>query len=242
MFDNRLEILRKERKMTQQDVANALGLPTTTYRNYEKDEREPSSEILVNISKLYDVSIDWLLGRSEYRNSIEERALSRAKEFGNKDSFAVEVYRRFLECTNQYKAFYAECFGVNCLDTDEFQPQMCNIIYDHIENVISSYNTMFEYISSCTTEERFKDCMIIINKCLDKISSIRNELIEETYRLYTERSSTSSQYARVAAFGGGTKDVPPPKVTKEKLEKLIEETEQEEMLAEIEASKKKKGK
>ena len=100
MFDNRLEILRKERKMTQQDVANALGLPTTTYRNYEKDEREPSSEILVNISKLYDVSIDWLLGRSEYRNSIEERALSRAKEFGNKDSFAVEVYRRFLECTN----------------------------------------------------------------------------------------------------------------------------------------------
>ena len=73
MFKDRLGILRKERNKTQQDVATALGIPTNTYRSYEKDEREPPSDILIALAKMYNVSLDWLLGLSEYRNSIAEK-------------------------------------------------------------------------------------------------------------------------------------------------------------------------
>lgn len=239
MFKDRLEVLRKERNKTQQDVATALGIPTNTYRNYEKDEREPPSDILIALAKMYNVSLDWLLGLSEYRNSIEEIALSNAKEFGNKDSNAIEVYRLFLHCTDQYKVFY-------CSEDEEFQPQMCEAIYEHIKDVIASYNEMFDCISSCTTEEKFKECIIVINKCLDNITAAKNRVVEETYRLYTERninvSAPPEQYARTAAYGGGTKNVPPPKISEEEIERLVEESEQEEMLVEIEAEKRQKGK
>ena len=38
-----------------------LGLKERTYRSYENNEREPDSEILINIAKLFNVSIDYLL-------------------------------------------------------------------------------------------------------------------------------------------------------------------------------------
>ena len=246
MFKDRLEVLRKERNKTQQDVATALGIPTNTYRNYEKDEREPPSDILIALAKMYNVSLDWLLGLSEYRNSIEEIALSNAKEFGSKDSNAIEVYRQFLHCTDQYKVFYAECFGVYCSEDEEFQPQMCEAIYEHIKDVIASYNEMFDCISSCTTEEKFKECIIVINKCLDNITAAKNRVVEETYRLYTERninvSAIPEQYARTAAYGGGTKNVPRPKKSGEELNKMVEEAEQNNILAEIRANKAKNKK
>ena len=39
MFDNRLKKLRMAKNLTQEEVAKALGLPKTTYCNYERDER-----------------------------------------------------------------------------------------------------------------------------------------------------------------------------------------------------------
>lgn len=57
-----------------------------------------------------------------------------------------------------------------------------------------------------------------------------------------ELEHSKTKTARIAAYGGGTFDVPAPNITAEELEKLIKEQEQEDMLAEIEAEKKRKGK
>lgn len=246
MIYPRIKELRESKGLTQQQTADTLNLALSTYRSYETGTREPSVEVLIQLSELYNVSLDWLLGLSEYRNSIEEIALSNAKEFGNKDSNAVEVYRQFLHCTDQYKVFYAECFGVYCSEDEEFQPQMCEAIYEHIKDVIASYNEMFDCISSCTTEEKFKECIIVINKCLDNITAAKNRVVEETYRLYTERninvSAIPEQYARTAAYGGGTKNIPRPKKSGEELNKMVEEAEQNNILAEIRANKAKNKK
>lgn len=68
MFENRLKTLRQERGWGQIDVANALNLPCNTYRNYEVNDREPPLKLLVEIARLYNVSVDWLLGNSDVRN------------------------------------------------------------------------------------------------------------------------------------------------------------------------------
>lgn len=55
--------------MSMKQAAAALGLPYTTYVNYEKGEREPNSETLIMIANYYNVSIDYLIGRDESRKN-----------------------------------------------------------------------------------------------------------------------------------------------------------------------------
>ncbi len=64
MFDDRLKNLRIARNMSQVKVAKALNLKLNTYRNYENNEREPNSAILIQLAKYFNVSIDYLLGFS----------------------------------------------------------------------------------------------------------------------------------------------------------------------------------
>ncbi len=61
MFDDRLRLLRISKNLSIKQVAQMLGLKERTYRSYENNEREPDSEILINIAKLFNVSIDYLL-------------------------------------------------------------------------------------------------------------------------------------------------------------------------------------
>lgn len=71
---NRLEELRKSQKMNMREVANKLKIPYTTYVNYEKGVREPSSEMLVEMANLYDVTVDYIIGRE--RKMSFDRSLS----------------------------------------------------------------------------------------------------------------------------------------------------------------------
>lgn len=53
---------RTERNLTQQDVANALGITRVTYIRYENGEREISFELAKALAKFYNVSLDYLAG------------------------------------------------------------------------------------------------------------------------------------------------------------------------------------
>lgn len=61
---DRLKIFRKERSLTQTQVADAVGLGRQAYAYYEKGEREPSTETLCKLADFFGVSVDELLGRT----------------------------------------------------------------------------------------------------------------------------------------------------------------------------------
>ena len=61
-----LRELRIERGYTLMQVANMLNINSVTYLHYEKDQREPPLSLLADMAKLYDVSVDYLLGLSDY--------------------------------------------------------------------------------------------------------------------------------------------------------------------------------
>ena len=63
---SRMKALRVEKKMTQQQVANALGLNSVTYLRYEKGQRQMPLELLPMIADLFDVSLDYLFGRTDF--------------------------------------------------------------------------------------------------------------------------------------------------------------------------------
>ena len=62
----RLKELRKEKGLTQKELAEKLNLNSVTYLHYEKAQREPPLSVLADMAKFFDVSIDFLLGLSDY--------------------------------------------------------------------------------------------------------------------------------------------------------------------------------
>lgn len=61
---NRMRQLRETKEISMKEAAEQLGMPYTTYVNYEKGVREPNSETLIQIASFYDTTIDYMLGRS----------------------------------------------------------------------------------------------------------------------------------------------------------------------------------
>ena len=61
----RLKQCRKEKGFTQREVAIYCDITEKTYQNYELMTREPKVEILLKISDVFEVSLDYLLGRTE---------------------------------------------------------------------------------------------------------------------------------------------------------------------------------
>lgn len=62
MISKRLAELRKRNKWSLQYTANCLGIAKSTYAGYESGYRQPSLEILKEITKLFGASADYLLG------------------------------------------------------------------------------------------------------------------------------------------------------------------------------------
>lgn len=58
-----LQQLRKSRGLTQDDLAEILGISLSSYQKYERDAISPSYETLCKIADFYHVTTDYLLGR-----------------------------------------------------------------------------------------------------------------------------------------------------------------------------------
>jgi len=66
-FSNRLIALRKERGMTQQELAKALVMSRSTLSGYETEGKEPPFDALCKFASFFDVTTDYLLGISSAR-------------------------------------------------------------------------------------------------------------------------------------------------------------------------------
>lgn len=66
VFQERLLEQRKLNNLTQQQVAKHLEISQPSYIRYEQGTAEPSYDNLVKIADLFDVSVDYLLGRISY--------------------------------------------------------------------------------------------------------------------------------------------------------------------------------
>ena len=61
----RLRDLREDADRTQQDVAEYLNMHRSVYRRYESGERETPAWVVVKLADFYQVSTDYLLGRTD---------------------------------------------------------------------------------------------------------------------------------------------------------------------------------
>src|SRR5699024_12340045 len=71
--NKRLNHLRKQKDMIQVQVSTIIGVTRPTYTAYEKGSRTSDYDILQSLADYYDVSIDYLLGRTDNPAPIDRR-------------------------------------------------------------------------------------------------------------------------------------------------------------------------
>ena len=64
-FPTRLKKLRTDHHLTQKQVYEAIGMSSLGYQRYEYGERKPSFDMLIALADCFDVSIDYLVGRTD---------------------------------------------------------------------------------------------------------------------------------------------------------------------------------
>lgn len=67
MLFQRIEDLRVDHDLTQQDVADVLGCNREVYRRYEKGIRTIPIDFLIRLADYYNVSIDYIVGRTNQK-------------------------------------------------------------------------------------------------------------------------------------------------------------------------------
>lgn len=72
---NRLQQLRSELNLDRDALASALNITYSALSKYETNQRFPSQELLISMADYFNVSVDYLLGRTDIRN-FEENTIA----------------------------------------------------------------------------------------------------------------------------------------------------------------------
>ncbi|WPZ20036.1 helix-turn-helix transcriptional regulator [Geobacillus subterraneus] len=65
MFPNRLKMLRLQKKLTHQDMADFLGITRQGYSKYENGQSQPDIDTINKLAEFFNVTTDYLLGRTD---------------------------------------------------------------------------------------------------------------------------------------------------------------------------------
>ena len=93
MFAERLSELRKEKDKSRKDVADVLTVSEKALGYYERGDRTPDFDNLINLADYFDVSLDYLLGRSDEKNTSDQVK----KEILNSTKFSLDIFKMIVE-------------------------------------------------------------------------------------------------------------------------------------------------
>lgn len=98
---NKIRELRKEKKLSQGDLAKELNTSTSNISGWECGKWQPDNDTLINLADFFGVSIDYLLGQSEYfypdtvaNNTEEQEIISNYRQL---DYYGKKLVKQTLE-------------------------------------------------------------------------------------------------------------------------------------------------
>lgn len=105
MFGELLRELRKDHGMTQADLAKELSFAPLTISSYERGRSVPDDATKVKLAKIFNVSLDYLLGLIREPLSYErsDHVVQCPQDFSAEDLKKVREYVAFLEYQKQHK-------------------------------------------------------------------------------------------------------------------------------------------
>jgi transcriptional regulator with XRE-family HTH domain len=142
------EILRKLRiaeNLKQSDIAKEIEMSVQSYSAYENN-REPSYDLLIKLADRFGVSTDYLLGRSEFKNTVEEFSLKDDSVSGGDDDWSPDVlsinlYREIKGCAENARLFYKEK-----MRTDDGSRELLFCFQEKISGDVALFNQVFDIL------------------------------------------------------------------------------------------------
>ncbi len=229
-FSIRLRELRQSKNLSQQKLADLLGISKSSINMYERGEREPGLDLLEAIADFFNVDIDYLLGKS----NISNKALSTAEKLFPYQNLTPKKYNLLnTKCAsiqwherikarrielNMTSKELANALGIApssyCqYENGKREPDICKIqAISKILNISLDYLIFGKAIDVHTDEEK----QLINNyRKLDEIdkAEIRGEIKQMLKADKYKRNITNTPlYPRkIAAYGAdGTNQINPP--------------------------------
>ncbi|GFP76029.1 helix-turn-helix domain-containing protein [Clostridium fungisolvens] len=132
--------LRKKNKYTQKQLSELLGVAQTTIANYENGIRIPDAEMLQKMADIFEISLDYLLGREERDSNMKGPAkLSEVYEtdLENKEN----LYRNYLTFLLEGKSKAARGLVIECYEKGL---PMGFIYFDIFEKALKEIGSLWE--------------------------------------------------------------------------------------------------
>jgi len=195
LFRFRLKELREEKNISRSDLAEILGVSVQTIANYENGHREPNFDTLLKIADFFNVTVDYLIGNSDFRTREEE---FRGKNFYEKYKLD-EVIDDLMD--SESKAF----LGNILLNTVE--PLIKNIsglLYQHLfgdnkkeifillKNLLESLNSYFNFLMEYSKKPAY---FIALKDNYEPIDVFRWLLESHKYIIKVTSDSKGNLYA-----------------------------------------------
>lgn len=130
MFNIRLKELRTKKNLLQKDIADVLKISTSAYGFYEQGKRQPDYETLKKLADYFNVSIDYLLGKSDKKETIENSMPEIPEHFTNPDEAR--------EYVNKHKIFGANGFRPERMCDEEIL-EFANALLEQMELLSYKY-------------------------------------------------------------------------------------------------------
>lgn len=90
---NRIKELRLERKYSMEQLAQKIGIGKSSISQYESNQRTPSTETQEALADLFNVDVDYLMGRTPIRRRIDLEGFI-SSEISSREIKIVKAYRK----------------------------------------------------------------------------------------------------------------------------------------------------
>lgn len=204
MFNQRLKQLRESKGLTQSQLAEELSIGRASISNYELGSRTPDLDVLVKIADYFEVTTDYLAGKSNFKNNKSQGMFSKEE---------LETFSKLDEKVATQLIDRVETFKNTILNlcNQDVHPEMINSIFKSL-NLLFKFYAQLELIKMDKVEEirnLIKDSiikkespMIMIENYLNQpinnskeVSYTLSELISELTTISNEVQSQSNSYA-----------------------------------------------
>ena len=144
-FHEKLKVLRKEARLTQQEVADFFGIQQAVYQKWESGNRKPSYENLSMLACIFDVSIDYLL--NDYLEISKETflKLKKEKEEEKKKLFSSRLKELRLQHGISQEEL-AEQIGIKRNSYSDWENGKCKPSYEKLEKIADFFEISLDWL------------------------------------------------------------------------------------------------
>jgi len=97
IFGDRLKQLRTNKDMTGEELGKIFNVTKVAISNWESCRRFPDQDTLINIADFFNVSVDYLLGRTDEKSPISNEELIEMQKFTNNNDEVINLMKKLYE-------------------------------------------------------------------------------------------------------------------------------------------------